>query len=315
MGDGDSLKLFSAYDSAPLANGNAGRTSYKITYSAKGNEGWAGIYWLTPANNWGTMKGAGFDFSGATRVTFWIRGDQGGELISEIVIGGIASGTYPDSDRASIGPLRLSTKWQQYAIDLQGKDLRHIIGGFAFALKRADNVNGAKFYLDEIVFEGASVSTAPLVAAVPERVIVSTPMAEAPVVAAATHTYIMPVPAVSTEPVKKIIAFDSSQKRFGNEAVAALADILKAAESASAKVSVDGHTDSVGDAGANLKLSQLRAQAVADYLIANGLDSRKISVRGWGESKPIMPENTRFPDVARRTNRRVEVTVKPGTAK
>lgn len=306
MGDGDSLKLSSSYDSAPVASGIQGRTSLRVTYSGKGSEGWAGIYWLAPANNWGTMKGAGFDLTQAKRFTFWIRGEKGGERISEVAIGGVSAGSYPDSDRASIGPLKLSTKWEQYSIDLDGKDLRHIIGGFVFIVKRAENVSGARFYLDEMIYEPAVVSTAAVVVASPS-VAVSTPIAEAPFVSISTPEITMnTIP----EAVKKTITFDSAHKTFGNEALTMLNDVLKAAaRDENSHVIVEGHTDSTGAAAVNLRLSQERARSVADYLIANGLDARKITVRGYGELRPLMPESARYVEVARRKNRRVEVTV------
>lgn len=314
MGDGDAIKLSSTYQSAPVASGVQGRTALRLTYSGKGSEGWAGIYWLTPANNWGTMKGAGFDLTQAKRLTFWIRGDKGGELISEVAVGGISSGSYPDSDRASIGPLKLSTNWEQYAIDLDGKDLRHIIGGFVFVVKRADNVSGARFYVDEMIYEPASGSTVPVritnrpIAVAPAPMASPSPVIEKMV--ASTPTAPIALPTVSTEPFKRIITFDSTKKAYGNEALAMLNDVLKtAALDKDSHVFVEGHTDSTGSAANNLKLSHQRARAVADYLIANGLDARKVTVKGFGEERPLMSENTRFPDVARRQNRRVEITV------
>jgi outer membrane protein OmpA-like peptidoglycan-associated protein len=288
MGDSDSLKLFSAYESAPLASGGQGRTSYRITYSGRGSEGWAGIYWLAPANNWGTVKGAGYNLTEATRVTFWIRGEKGGERLSEVSVGGIASGSYPDSDRASIGPLTLSDKWEQYAIDLRGKDLRHIIGGFAFSIKREDNVRGARFYLDEIVYEGGEPSTS-TVKSGPDAVETPAPLAY--------------------ESIKKIVPFDTAKHGFGNEAIAVLDEVLKISrESEKCTVIVEGHADTVGSSDFNMQLSEDRARSVADYLVANGMSRDIVTVKGYGETRPLLSEND-YPDIARRKNRRVEVRV------
>lgn len=155
MGDVNSLStLTSTYDSsAPSTSARTGHTSMRIKYLPKGKQGWAGIYWLSPANNWGTTKGAGFDMRKAIKLTFWIRGESGGERISQFKVGGV-NGPYPDSDVASIGPMTLTKDWQQLTIDLKGKDLRYIIGGFMFLIRRADNQTGATFYLDQIVFRG-----------------------------------------------------------------------------------------------------------------------------------------------------------------
>ena len=67
-------------------------------------------------------------------------------------MGGI-TGEYPDSDSAGIGPVVLTTEWQQFTIDLQGKDLSSIIGGFCWASNIDVNPDGMVFYLDDIQYE------------------------------------------------------------------------------------------------------------------------------------------------------------------
>ena len=130
-----------------------GDTCVKIIYNGKGAQGarWAGMYWQNPANNWGTTDG-GFDLSTATKATFWARGENGGERIEEFKLGGIM-GEYSDSDIASIGPVILTKDWQQYTIDLKGKDLSYISGGFCWATNVDVNPEGCTFYLDEIKYE------------------------------------------------------------------------------------------------------------------------------------------------------------------
>jgi len=153
MGDAGSMKLLSTNFSAPLADGKPGQAGLKIAYTAKGPAGWAGVYWLAPANNWAKIKGAGYDLSESTKLTFWAKGERGGERIAELKIGGIV-GPYPDTDSANLQGLKLTDEWKKYEIDLTGKDLRHIVGGFMFAVRRMDNGRGATFYLDEIRYEG-----------------------------------------------------------------------------------------------------------------------------------------------------------------
>jgi hypothetical protein len=109
------------------------------------------MYWQYPANNWGGVDG-GFDLSRAKKLTFWARGEKGGERIEEFKVGGIM-GEYSDSDTAGIGPVVLDKEWKQYTIDLTGKDLSYIIGGFAWATNLDVNPDGAVFYLDEIKYE------------------------------------------------------------------------------------------------------------------------------------------------------------------
>lgn len=131
-----------------------GRTCIKVTYDvecSRKDQRWAGVYWLNPANNWGNRKG-GFNLTGAKKLTFWAKGEKGGEQIQEFTIGGI-SGDYPDSDTAVIGPVILGTKWRKYTIDLRGKDLSYISGGFAWTTSEDVNPEDCTFYLDDIRFE------------------------------------------------------------------------------------------------------------------------------------------------------------------
>jgi outer membrane protein OmpA-like peptidoglycan-associated protein len=69
-------------------------------------------------------------------------------------------------------------------------------------------------------------------------------------------------------------------------------------------ISVNGHTDDVGSAAYNQKLSERRAQAVRDYMVKAGLPPEILSVEGHGKSLPLVPGTT---DAARAKNRRVEL--------
>ena len=67
--------------------------------------------------------------------------------------------------------------------------------------------------------------------------------------------------------------------------------------------SVEGHTDSDGDADFNQKLSEERAKVVMDKLIAMGIDKNRLKSKGWGETKPI---DTNATPEGKANNRRVE---------
>jgi len=68
---------------------------------------------------------------------------------------------------------------------------------------------------------------------------------------------------------------------------------------------VAGHTDSIGSARANLRLSERRATAVRDYLIAKGVPAERLVARGYGKTEPLItPEAS---DLDRERNRRVEL--------
>jgi len=71
-------------------------------------------------------------------------------------------------------------------------------------------------------------------------------------------------------------------------------------------VTITGHTDSSGSAKFNQQLSEKRAQSVADYLVAQGVDGERISVVGQGEANPIASNDTA---AGKEQNRRVEVTI------
>lgn len=135
-------------------NPYSGDTCIRIEYRNNSGTRWAGIYWQQPANNWGNIPNAGFNLQGAKKLTFWARGEKGNEVINEFKIGGIVSGEYIDSDSVSIGPIRLTKEWKQYEINLEGRDLSYIIGGFCWATNiDVNSPEGIVFYLDEIKYE------------------------------------------------------------------------------------------------------------------------------------------------------------------
>jgi len=72
------------------------------------------------------------------------------------------------------------------------------------------------------------------------------------------------------------------------------------------KVSLAGHTDSIGTEAYNLRLSERRVNSVKDYVVKKGVDSSRISGQGFGESKPIADNKTAE---GRSKNRRVEIKV------
>ncbi|MGY0615395.1 OmpA family protein [Vibrio sp. FJH11] len=73
-----------------------------------------------------------------------------------------------------------------------------------------------------------------------------------------------------------------------------------------ANVEITGYTDSSGPAAYNQKLSERRAQAVADYLTGSGIDAGRLTVSGMGEENPVADNSTKE---GRALNRRVEVVV------
>jgi outer membrane protein OmpA-like peptidoglycan-associated protein len=69
---------------------------------------------------------------------------------------------------------------------------------------------------------------------------------------------------------------------------------------------VSGHTDNVGNAAANVKLSKSRADAIKIYLVGKGVATDKVITEGFGAKKPIASNTT---EAGRQKNRRVEMKV------
>ena len=69
------------------------------------------------------------------------------------------------------------------------------------------------------------------------------------------------------------------------------------------KVEIQGHTDNTGNAAANVRLSQARADAVKAWLVAKGIAADRMTSKGFGPDKPIAPNTTKD---GRAKNRRIE---------
>ena len=86
--------------------------------------------------------------------------------------------------------------------------------------------------------------------------------------------------------------------------LSAVAAAIKACPDA--KVTVTGHTDNTGDDEINVPLSKSRAEAVADYLVSQGVPAGSVSAEGAGSSQPVTSNATAD---GRAQNRRTEITV------
>jgi outer membrane protein OmpA-like peptidoglycan-associated protein len=86
--------------------------------------------------------------------------------------------------------------------------------------------------------------------------------------------------------------------------LSALAAVMKAY--GGVEINVAGHTDNVGDAATNKKLSADRAASVRQSLVSRGIPEARITAEGLGADKPIAPNDT---DDGRAKNRRVELVV------
>ena len=83
------------------------------------------------------------------------------------------------------------------------------------------------------------------------------------------------------------------------------ADIAKRCPSV--KFEVEGHTDNIGGKKFNQRLSEQRAKSVVNYLTGKGVGAARIQSAGYGENRPVVPNNT---EANRAKNRRIEFKVK-----
>lgn len=102
------------------------------------------------------------------------------------------------------------------------------------------------------------------------------------------------------------IYFDTDKSNIKPESAKTLEEIASLLKiDRSLKLEVSGHTDNTGDKTHNLRLSEGRAKAVVDALVKKyGIDPARLKAKGYGDSKPVAPNNT---EEGRSKNRRVEL--------
>lgn len=102
-----------------------------------------------------------------------------------------------------------------------------------------------------------------------------------------------------------LFAFDSSTIR--ENAKPTLANVVRAlARNPEKNISVTGHTCDIGATDYNQGLSERRANSVRQYLIDAGIDGNRITTQGYGETQPLVPNES---NEARQLNRRVELVI------
>jgi len=114
-----------------------------------------------PRPNWGDHPEAGVDLRGATTLTFWARGAEGGEAIDFFCLGagrhpetGAPEKPHPDSSAKRSNVIILTREWKQYTIDLRGADLSFVLTGFGWVVDADRNhLRDVTFYLDDIRFD------------------------------------------------------------------------------------------------------------------------------------------------------------------
>ena len=103
------------------------------------------------------------------------------------------------------------------------------------------------------------------------------------------------------------IFFEVNKSELKNSSIIELEKVLKLLEiTPNLKIEISGHTDSDGDDDLNLSLSNERASSVVKWLIENGISSNRLTFKGFGESKPIVKNDS---EENKAKNRRTELTI------
>jgi OmpA-OmpF porin, OOP family len=104
------------------------------------------------------------------------------------------------------------------------------------------------------------------------------------------------------------INFETGKSDLKEDGVKAVGEIVKVLEqNPSLAISIEGHTDNVGGAASNKRLSENRAKSVMNAVIVGGVDASRLSAVGYGQESPIADNRT---EEGRAKNRRVELVKK-----
>ena len=112
--------------------------------------------------------------------------------------------------------------------------------------------------------------------------------------------------AIVTAIADRTISFTKNSSTLSTEGKAIVSDVAAALKSSTANIEIGGHTDWKGRAPLNQALSQQRADAVRQALVAAGIDAARITSKGYGEDVPIASNAS---ESGRAKNRRIELRV------
>ena len=150
MGSIEAIRM----DADSRSDPRVGETCLEVVYGRA--DGWGGVVWQHPANDWGELPG-GLDLSRADTLSFWARGAAGGEKVKFGF--GLLGKDKPFSDSGRFEQeITLSREWRQHAIPLTGIDMKRIKSGFYWVA--AGQGKTLRFYIDEIAYVRTSETPA-----------------------------------------------------------------------------------------------------------------------------------------------------------
>jgi peptidoglycan-binding protein ArfA len=89
------------------------------------------------------------------------------------------------------------------------------------------------------------------------------------------------------------IRFNSAKSTLTDTSIVTLTQIAAAITACpGSKLSIEGHTDDTGDDSMNQTLSDDRARAVVEYLVGQGIDAKRLTSKGYGETRPVAPNDS-----------------------
>lgn len=113
-----------------------------------------------PQANFGVVDDAGVALSGSSKLSVYLMGAKGGEIVECFVAGigrdpktGKATSPFPDSSKVIKRKFKLTKSWKRYTIPLKGKNLSYVLGGFGWSASVAKNGGPVEFFVDDVRFE------------------------------------------------------------------------------------------------------------------------------------------------------------------
>lgn len=108
--------------------------------------------------------------------------------------------------------------------------------------------------------------------------------------------------------VLKNLFFDTDKYELKEKSVTELEKIMRfLTENPAVRIEISGHTDNTGNPAYNRQLSEKRAQAVYNYLTNRGIEPSRLTIKGYGQTRPVAPNST---EEGKQLNRRIEFLIR-----
>jgi hypothetical protein len=125
-----------------------GPTCIKVTFTATTK--WGGVFWQDPPNDWTGEKPGGFNLTGAKKLSFWARGENGGEKLNLGIGGDKGTGKFGNTCKLDAN-FDLTSDWKEYHLDLSNLDLTLVKNGLFITIQATGKP--VVLYLSEIRYE------------------------------------------------------------------------------------------------------------------------------------------------------------------